>query len=80
MSSSTILVSCETNDWGFGQDKFNVLKEILRIGSSCLYSACVPLVHLVFTHPWNVSEKKNIGKLHQLFANEKCSTAYLKTE
>lgn len=58
MSSSTILVSCETNDWGFGQDKFNVLKEILRIGSSCLYSACVPLVHLVFTHPWNVSEKK----------------------
>lgn len=79
MSSSTILVSRETNDWGFGQDKFNFLKEILRIGSNCLYSTRVPLVHLVFTHPWNVSEK-NIGKLHQLFANEKCSTAYLKTE
>lgn len=53
-----ILVSCETNDCGFGQHKCNLLKEILRIGNSCLYSTCcIPLVHFMFMHPWNVSEK-----------------------
>lgn len=53
-----ILVSCETSDWGFGQHKCNLLKEILRIGNGCLHATCcVPLVRLMFMHPWNVSEK-----------------------
>lgn len=75
-----ILVPFETSDWGFGQDKFNFLKKILCVCIRLVYHLYVSCLHALGMPQRKKKKKtkKTTGKLHQLFANERCIRALFK--